>query len=328
MIVGYLFLGLVGGITLDFLFGDLSNRYHPVAWLGKLIGFVVLKLKGNSSNNNHSKKEKEKGIIFAILLIIVFGLAIHFVAFMSLHLLGAMDLAIFSAIVLKITIAIKGMEKHAMMIISALERNDLPNARYNLSMIVRRDTKNLDTQYVLSGTIECIGESIVDGIVSPLFYYSFFGPAGAFIYRIINTLDSMVGYKDNYYKDIGWMSARLDTIANYIPARITALLMVISAKIIGSDWKNSIQILQRDHNKTISPNAGYPMATMAGALRIRLEKIGYYSIGDEYEPASLEKCETAVSIMKLTTIVFCLIFSIPLIVILYLAGWWSLLFGL
>src|ERR671931_141291 len=328
MIVGYLFLGLVGGITLDFLFGDLSNRYHPVAWLGKLIGFVVLKLKGNSSNNGHSKKEKEKGIIFAILLIIVFGLAIHFVAFMSLHLLGAMDLAIFSAIVLKITIAIKGMEKHAMVIMSALERNDLPNARYNLSMIVRRDTKNLDTQYVLSGTIEGIGESIVDGIVSPLFYYSFFGPAGAFIYRIINTLDSMVGYKDNYYKDIGWMSARLDTIANYIPARITALLMVISAKIIGSDWKNSIQILQRDHNKTISPNAGYSMATMAGALRVRLEKIGYYSIGDEYEPASLEKCETAVSIMKLTTIVFCLIFSIPLIVILYLAGWWSLLFGL
>src|SRR5919202_1760706 len=246
MIVEYLFLGLVGGITLDFLFGDLPNRYHPVAWLGKIIGFVVLKLKGNSSNNSHSKKEKEKGIIFAILLIIVFGLAVHFVAFMSLHLLGAMDLAIFSAIVLKITIAIKGMEKHAMVIMSALERNDLPNARHNLSMIVRRDTKNLDTQYVLSGTIECIGESIVDGIVSPLFYYSFFGPAGAFIYRIINTLDSMVGYKDNYYKDIGWMSARLDTVANYIPARITAFLMVISAKIIGSDWKNSIQILLPD----------------------------------------------------------------------------------
>ena len=180
-------------------------------------------------------------------------------------------------------------------------------------MIVRRETKNLDEQHVLSGTIECISESTVDGIVSPLFYYSFFGPAGAFIYRVINTLDSMVGYSDNYYKDIGCMSARLDTFANYIPARITAFLMVMSASILGADWKNSMQILQRDHDKTLSPNAGYPMATMAGALRIKLEKIGYYSLGDGYEAITIEKCKTAISIMKLTTILFCIIFCFPLI---------------
>ena len=171
------------------------------------------------------------------------------------------------------------MEDSAGAIVDALERHDMNSARYNLSMIVRRETKNLDEQHVLSGTIECISESTVDGIISPLFFYSFFGPAGAFIYRVINTLDSMVGYFDNYYKDIGQMSARLDTVANYLPARITALLMVMSASIIGADWKNSMQILQRDHNKTLSPNAGYPMATMAGALRIKLEKIGHYSLG-------------------------------------------------
>jgi adenosylcobinamide-phosphate synthase len=221
-----------------------------------------------------------------------------------------------------------GMEKHARVIMSALKRSDLENAQYNLSMIVRRNTKTLDEQHVISGIIECISESTVDGIVSPLFYYSFFGPAGAFIYRIINTLDSMLGYKDNYYKNIGWMSARLDTIANYIPARITALLMIVSAGVIGADWKNSLQILQRDHNKTFSPNAGYPMATMAGALRIKLEKIGHYSLGESYEPSSVEKCKTAISIMKLTTILFCVILSIPLIAILYLAGWWGILFGI
>jgi adenosylcobinamide-phosphate synthase len=138
----------------------------------------------------------------------------------------------------------------------------------------------------------------------------------------------MVGYKDNYYQNIGWISAKLDTIANYIPARITAFLMIISAKMIGADWRNSIQILQRDHNKTFSLNAGYPMATMAGALRIKLEKIEHYSLGDEYESLSVEKCRTAISIMKLTTILFCLILSIPLIAILHLACWWRLLFGI
>lgn len=325
MIGEYLLLALAGGIVIDFLFGEPSNKHHPVAWLGKLIGFFIPKLK--ESDNNSAKKEKENGTIFSISLVITFSLAIHFLTFTSLHLLGSIAIIIVLALILKITIAIRSMEDSAGSIVDALERRDMHSARYNLSMIVRRETKNLDEQHVLSGTIECISESTVDGIVSPLFFYSFFGPAGAFIYRVINTLDSMVGYFDNYYKDIGCMSARLDTVANYLPARITALLMVISASIIGADWKNSMQILQRDHNKTLSPNAGYPMATMAGALRIKLEKIGHYSLGEGYEDTTIEKCLAAISIMKLTMILFCIIFSIPLISLLNLVGWWNFLFG-
>jgi adenosylcobinamide-phosphate synthase len=321
----YLLLALAGGIVIDFLFGEPSNKHHPVAWLGKLIEFFIPKLK--ESDNNSAKKEKENGTIFSISLVITFSLAIHFLTFTSLHLLGSIAIIIVLALILKITIAIRSMEDSAGSIVDALERRDMHSARYNLSMIVRRETKNLDEQHVLSGTIECISESTVDGIVSPLFFYSFFGPAGAFIYRVINTLDSMVGYFDNYYKDIGYMSARLDTVANYLPARITALLMVISASIIGADWKNSMQILQRDHNKTLSPTAGYPMATMAGALRIKLEKIGHYSLGEGYEDTTIEKCLAAISIMKLTMILFCIIFSIPLISLLNLVGWWNFLFG-
>jgi adenosylcobinamide-phosphate synthase len=138
----------------------------------------------------------------------------------------------------------------------------------------------------------------------------------------------MAGYPDDYFKDIGWMSARLDTAANYIPARMTAFLMVIAAKILGADWKNSLNILQRDHDKTSSPNAGYPMATMAGALRIRLEKIGHYTLGDNQEPVTLEKCKKAISIMKLTTLLFCTVVSVPIMSVLYLAGWWRLVLGI
>ncbi len=318
-----LLAALAGGLALDWAFGDPPNRYHPVAWLGRLVGYFAPRLKSRSPG-----AEKAKGAAFALLLVALFALAVHFAAVASFQLAGVFALAAFSAIILKVTIAVRGMEKHAGAITTCLERGDLLGARQNLSMIVRRSTDDLDEQHVLSATIECVGESTVDGIAGPVFYYSLFGPAGAFAYRVINTLDSMVGYKDVYYCDIGWMSARLDTLANYVPARITAFLMVASAKMLGADWKNSVHILQRDHAKTFSPNAGYPMATMAGALRVRLEKIGHYALGDGQEPATIEKCRQAVSIMKLTTALLFLVFSAPAMSILYLAGWWRLLLGI
>ncbi|MDQ3873150.1 MAG: cobalamin biosynthesis protein [Thermoproteota archaeon] len=311
---------LAGGISIDWLFGDPPNKYHPVAWMGQLIMFFVPRLKEGEEKNN--------GTIFAISLIVTLALTVHVLVFLTGYLAGVVEMAVVSAIILKITIAMNGIERHAKAIMNCLNTGDLPGARQNLSLIVRRKTDDLDIQHIFSATIECISESTVDGITGPIFYYSFFGPAGAFAYRVINTLDSMIGYKDTYFKDIGWMSARLDSAANYIPARITALLMIVSAKILGRDWKNSFSILKRDHNKTVSLNAGYPMATMAGALRIRLEKIGHYSLGDEQEPVTLEKCKEAIWIMKATTLLFCFIVSVPIIVVLYLAGWWRLVLGI
>ena len=323
MLITLIIAGLAGGLGLDVVAGDPPNRYHPVAWLGRLIGYFVPRLKAESR-----AKERAKGIAFAVLLVALVGVGVHLGTMASLYIAGAVALAIFSAVILKVTVAVRGMDRHARAIMACLENGDLPGARQNLSMIVRRPTEDLDEQHVLSATIECVSESTVDGITGPVFYYSLLGPAGAFAYRTINTLDSMVAYKDDYYRDIGWMSARLDTLANYVPARITAFLMVVSARMLGADWKNSLGILQRDHAKTFSPNAGYPMATMAGALRIRLEKIGHYSLGDSQEQATLEKCRKAISMMKLTTLLFFLAFCVPAVSVLYLAGWWRLLLGL
>ena len=325
MIPEYLITGLVVGITIDILVNDPPNRFHPVSWLGRLIEYFIPKLKDKKKSTS---REKINGIIFATSLVVAFGVIIHVSISATLHLFGFLVLIIWSILVLKIAIAIKGMEKHIDSIVDELQANNWGNAQRKLSMIVKRDTDRLDEQHILSAMIECIGESIVDGIVSPLFYYTFLGPAGALTYRIINTLDSMVGYKDDYYKNIGWMSAKLDTYANSVPARITPILIVLSAKIIGADWKNSLRILERDHNKTLSYNAGYPMATMAGALRIKLEKIGQYSLGDESERVSIGKCRAAISMMKLTTIFFCVIVSIPCILVLQLMGWWEILFGI
>ncbi|MGA8083270.1 MAG: cobalamin biosynthesis protein [Candidatus Nitrosopolaris sp.] len=322
----FLLIGLIGGVLIDIMFGDPPNRFHPVSWLGTLIGLLIPRIKGDKAGYNVNK-EKLLGVVFVIILVASIGVATQFLVCICLHLIGIAAATVLAALILKTALAIKGMEKHAIEIIDALERGDLKRAQHNLSLIVRRRTEQLSRQYVLSATIECIGESTVDGIVAPLFFYSLLGPAGALSYRMINTLDSMVGYKDDYYKNIGWMSAKLDTFSNWAPARITSFLMVISSQLVGADWKNSIQILRSDHNKTHSPNAGYPMAAMAGALRIKLEKIGHYSLGENREPLTIAKCRIAISIMKLTTILFGLGLSIPMLLILYLVGWWKLLFG-
>jgi adenosylcobinamide-phosphate synthase len=151
-----LIAALIGGLGLDFAAGDPPNRYHPVAWLGRAIGCFVPRLKGSSD-----AAEKVRGIAFAIAIVVLVGLAVHFAAVASLYLAGAIALAVFSAVILKVTVAVRGMERHAKAIMACLERGDLPGARQNLSMIVRRPTADLDEQHVLSATIECISESTV-----------------------------------------------------------------------------------------------------------------------------------------------------------------------
>jgi len=323
--------GLALGILLDLVFGDPKNRYHPVSWLGRLIESITPNLKHSGvteSSISKDKIEKVKGTLFSCG--IISGVALLTIALTSLtvHFAGILINLILFALLLKISMALKGMEKSAIQIIRSMEAGNLEEARYRLSMIVRRDTSNLNEEYIQSATIESISDSTVDGIISPLFFYSILGPVGCIAYRVVNTLDSMLGYKDPYYENIGWTSAKLDTIFNFLPARITGLLIVVSAYMAQADWRNSLVILIRDHHKTTSINAGYPMSSMAGALRVRLEKMGSYAIGEGTEFLTVDKCMLAIKIMKLTTLLFCLFFTLPLILLLSQIGWWNLIFGI
>ena len=323
--------GLVSGILLDLLFGDPQNRYHPVSWLGKIIEFITpnLKYRGATIGSiSHEEIERVNGILFSCGLITGIALLIIAVASFTVLFAGILITIILFAVLLKVSLALKGMEESAIKIIRSIETGNLEEARYSLSLIVRRDTNNLNQEYIQSAIIECISESTVDGIISPLFFYSILGPLGCIAFRAVNTLDSMLGYRDPYYKDIGWMSAKLDTIFNFLPARITGLLMVVSAYILEADWRNSLAILIRDRNRTTSINAGYPMSSMAGALRVRLEKMGSYALGERIDFLTVDKCILAIKIMKITTVLFCLFFSLPLILILSYLGWWNLIFGI
>ncbi len=321
-------IAVMFALALDFLFGDPQNRYHPTVWMGKLIGKSVPYIKSKNPIT-----DKINGMILLVLVVTIISILITLFSYSLKYLenLGSNELykilimatsIILVGILLKTTIAIKGMEEHASKIMDSLSKNDLSSARVRLSMIVKRDTKNLDKQHVISATLESISENIVDGITGPLFYFSIFGLIGAFVYRSINTADSMIGYKTEIFKNMGWFAANSDKILNFIPSRLTSLVMVFSCIVLKEDWRHSIHIMKRDGSKTESPNAGYPMATLAGALGIKFEKMEHYVLGDGNSEITERHFKSAISIMKVTTILFVLFFTVPVILILSYLGWW------
>jgi len=312
---------LLFAFVIDLAFGDPKSKFHPTAWIGRLISKLVPLAK-----NNSNYIEKLGGILLVLSVssvvgfsIIMLDLGINLITIDYVHLLASI---VVGGLILKTTIAIKGMENHAIQVMAALEQDNIDSARNHLSMIVKRNTKNLDKNHVYSGVIESISENTVDGITAPLFYYGLFGIVGALVYRVINTVDSMVGYKNNIFKNIGWFGANCDNVLNYLPSRITALVMVFSAMMLGHNWRNSYQIMIRDGKKTQSPNAGYPMAAIAGALETRFEKINHYSLGDRSVLLSSQHVKSAISLMKTTSILFSMLIVIPTIILLNYLGWW------
>ena len=308
-------------LGIDFVFGDPKNRYHPTAWIGTLIAKLTPLAK-----NQNTYVEKlggifvvaiTVGVVVTLLSILDTGISLLTTDWVTIVVSGVVVV-----ILLKTTIAIRGMEKHAKAVLESLDQNNLDMARTNLSMIVKRNTKNLDKNHVISGVLESISENTVDGVTGPLFYFALFGLPGAFVYRVINTIDSMIGYKTDIFKNIGWFGATCDTILNYIPSRLTGLVMIISAAILQNNWKESYKIMIRDGKKTESLNAGYPMAALAGALGTKFEKINHYKLGNGEIILTNEHVNSALTMMKLTSILFFGLVIIPIITVLSLVGWW------
>jgi adenosylcobinamide-phosphate synthase len=293
---------------IDIAFGEYPDRIHPTIVIGKIIGYLKRKAK-----NPNPKVEKTNGVLMALFIMLVVALPIFALLYWLRTLpFGEIFYIIVGAILFKATFAITGMGQYTKPIAEALRKKDLAGARQWLPYIVRRDPNTLNERQIISAAVESIAESTTDGITAPFFFFALFGVPGAFVYRVINTLDSMVGYKNAEYKNIGWFSANLDTIANYIPARVTAYLMVIAAFLSNEDWRESYRILQRDKHKTASPNAGYTISAMAGALNIQLEKQGYYTLGDDHG-ISAEHIPSSLRVMTLTAALFGLIGVVPIL---------------
>ncbi len=279
---------LIAGFLLDLLLGDPEWLYHPVRLIGKYISFAEKRLRKRGGNLR----------ISALILTVSTTLLTMAAAALILWLLklgGDVPLFIGMALMDWMGIAVTCMAKEARGVGKALKLGVGP-ARKQVARIVGRDTEGLNEEEIIKATVETVAENTTDGVISPILYALIGGPVLLWGYKAVNTLDSMVGYMDEKYRDIGWSSAKLDDVLNYLPARLTALLMALAARLTDLDAKNALRIVHRDHANHKSPNSAWSEAAAAGALHIQLGGTHLYfgkpvekpTIGDDDRPAEEE----------------------------------------
>ncbi len=299
---------------LDLILGDPGWFPHPV----KSIGWMIKKME--QPLRRAIRDERVAGIVLAVSVI---GIS-WYLSFVIISLAASISRYIgyaLSILFIYSSIAVKDLGVESMEVYRSLEKKDIVLARKKLSLIVGRDTHDLETREVVRATVETISENIVDGIISPLFYAFIGGAPLAMAYKAVNTLDSMVGYKNERYKYFGWASARIDDWANFIPARLSLIFLPLASLLAGKDALNSWRIARRDGRKNPSPNSGIPEAALAGALGVRLGGLNFYNsipspkplIGDEVNILEPEHIEETIKISYICSVLF-LVTGVALII--------------
>ncbi len=255
-------LALVIGFVLDLLLGDPAWLYHPVCIIGKYISFTEKKLRVRGGNLRRS------AVFLTVSTVVLTMLTVGMILWL-LSLLGRIPLLIGMSLLNWIGIAVTCMAKEARGVENALN-DGVEAGRRQVARIVGRDTQSLSKEEIIKATIETVAENTTDGVISPLFYAAIGGPILLWGFKAASTLDSMVGYLDEKYRDIGWSSAKLDDVLNFLPARITAALMCLVCPVIDLDGKNAWRIVKRDHANHKSPNCAWSEAAAAGAMHIQL----------------------------------------------------------
>lgn len=314
---------LVFAIVFDILIGELPSKIHPVVIIGKIIDFftgLFIKIRNKIS-----------GLLLFLSTTIV-STVILFVLFSVINLNFYLMFIVYG-LLLSSTFSIKILLSSANDISNDLKEG-IEKARKSVSYLVSRNTNDLSEKLIVSATIESLTENITDSYISPIFYFTIISAIALlfadnvntfllvfiilwipFLFRISNTLDAMVGYENDKLKYIGYFSAKVDDILNYIPARIAGFLIVVSAFILKLDWKNSYKIMLRDARKCPSPNSGFTMASTAGALNIQLVKKDTYILGDNTVEIDVLHISKAVKLSKFTILLFTFISFLILILI-------------
>lgn len=257
---------LTAAYILDLVLGDPHGWPHPVRWIGALITRLDAALYDAAASPFRQRLAGcvfWSGVMASVLLVTLAALRLASLVHPGVWLILAVWLA-YS------TLATRSLHKESARVAKALEKGDLALARERLGWIVSRDTSQLEEKDIVRALIETVSENFSDGIAAPLFYLALGGPAGAIAYKAVNTMDSMVGYKNDRYRCFGWFAARADDVANWIPARLSGILLTGAAACLGLDWRGAFETMKRDAPKMKSPNAGYPEAAAAGALGIQL----------------------------------------------------------
>ena len=258
---------------IDAIIGDPQSRFHPVVLIGKLIsGFERLLYRKEDSD----ARKFACGALLVLLVLLLSYEAAACMLYLSYQLPFAWGSSLVSAFLLSFTISPKSLAKAGREIYVLLARDDLAGARKRVGWIVGRETEQLDAGEISRATVETIAENTTDGIIAPLFFFAIGGMPLAVLYRAANTMDSMLGYKNEKYLYFGRAAARLDDVLNYIPARLSALLMLAAGALLGMDAKNGWRIWRRDRRNHASPNSAQTESVCAGLLGVRLAGDAYY----------------------------------------------------
>ena len=300
--------------VLDLIFGDPQNIIHPVQIIGKMINI------GEKSLLEKKYKSDRKYKFFAgmILNITVISLTYGITYLIRRTSENSIILTVAEIYLMYTVFSINSLAREGNRVYNILKEGNIEKARKDLSYLVSRDTGTMDEKMIIRSTMETISENTVDGIVAPMLYMFLGGLPLSMTYKAINTFDSMVGYKNEKYMDFGKFSAKLDDVANFIPARVTVILIVISAMILGYDYKNSLKIFIRDRKNHSSPNSGHAEAGVAGALGVQFGgRVSYFGkevdkpvIGDKIKDFELEDIKKNIKIMYAASFLSLVVFSV------------------
>lgn len=298
-------------LALDLTLGEPPRFLHPVVWMGKVISFLE---KGGLKLSPGAQFFYGVGIV--LVSVVLFTVPAYF---MLTYLKGLHFAAyvVIGGLMLKSAFSIKDLRQSALRVKGLLLEDKLEKARFELRSLVSRDASQLSEPLVVSAVIESVVENTCDSFVAPLFYFLVLGVPGAVAYRVINTMDAMLGYHGKY-EYLGKFASKLDDILNYLPARLTALLLILAAFLCGKDGRAAWQSAVNEHSRTASPNAGWPIAATAGALDIQMEKVGHYRMRSDGTPPAPEAIDASLTLMQvamMTWVLICLITGVILFVL-------------
>ncbi|MFC1918061.1 cobalamin biosynthesis protein [Chloroflexota bacterium] len=301
---------LVLAFALDLALGDPPNAVHPVAWLGKIISFLE-----KQGIKKGAKFQFLYGVGMTVFLVAHFAVPVYYLL-VYLQSWNAIVYVILGALGLKLSFSFRGLREAALKVKRLLQEDKTEAARFEMRALVSRNTEKLPEPMLVSAVVESVAEGICDSIVAPLFYFLLFGILGAIGYRVVNTMDAMIGYHGKY-EYLGKFASWLDDVLNYIPARISVLLLVVASYFSGKNGKAAWQVAFHEHSRTESPNAGWTIAAMAGALDVRLEKVGQYRLGIPNTALLPARINDAVKLLRMTVLIwflFCLMIGVIYIV--------------
>lgn len=310
-------LPLIIGYLLDLIIGDPQGFPHPI----RLIGNIITKLENILRINLNNEEDERKSGIILWFIVVGFSFIVPFMILYFIYEINEYLGITLESIMCYYILATRSLKDESMKVYTSLKNNNLTEARKFLSYIVGRDTENLDEISIAKATVETVAENASDGVIAPLIFIIIGGAPLGFMYKAINTLDSMVGYKNERYINFGRFSAMADDVANFIPSRISAYLMITASFIIGFDYKSAYRIFKRDRFNHKSPNSAQTESVCAGALNIMLGGSNYYkgilvqkpTIGDNMREIEIQDIKKANKLMYATSII-CLIIGVVILI--------------